>query len=30
MQFEIDLAEAWEIDEELDFPITDLLMQRKG
>ena len=28
--FEIDPAEAWDIDEELDFAITDFLMQRKG
>jgi len=28
--FEIDAAEAWDIDEELDFAITDFLMQRKG
>lgn len=28
--FEIDSAEAWDIDEELDFAITDFLMQRKG
>ena len=27
--FEIDPAEAWDIDEELDFAITDFLMQRK-
>lgn len=28
--FEIDPAEAWDIDEELDFEITDFLMRRKG
>lgn len=28
--FEIDPDEAWDIDEELDFEITDFLMQRKG
>lgn len=28
--FEIDPAEAWDIDEELDFAITDFLMRRKG
>ena len=28
--FEIDPAEAWDIDEELDFVITDFLMRRKG
>jgi len=27
--FEIDSAEAWDIDEEIDFAITDFLMQRK-
>jgi len=27
--FEIDQAEAWDIDEELDFAITDFLMRRK-
>ena len=27
--FEIDKAEAWDIDEELDFEITDFLMKRK-
>lgn len=27
--FEIDQAEAWDIDEELDFEITDFLMRRK-
>jgi len=27
--FEIDAAEAWDIDEELDFEITDFLMRRK-
>jgi CMP-N-acetylneuraminic acid synthetase len=28
--FEIDKAEAWDIDEELDFEITDFLMKRKN
>jgi CMP-N-acetylneuraminic acid synthetase len=28
--FEIDPAEAWDIDEELDFEITDFLMRHKG
>ena len=28
--FEIDPAEAWDIDEELDFEITEFLMRRKG
>jgi len=28
--FEIDTAEAWDIDEELDFEITNFLMQRKS
>jgi len=28
--FEIDRAEAWDIDEELDFEITDFLMKRRG
>jgi CMP-N-acetylneuraminic acid synthetase len=28
--FEIDPAEAWDIDEELDFTITDFLMRRQG
>jgi CMP-N-acetylneuraminic acid synthetase len=28
--FEIDPSEAWDIDEELDFAITDFLMQHKG
>lgn len=28
--FEIPAAEAWDIDEELDFEITDFLMRRKG
>jgi CMP-N-acetylneuraminic acid synthetase len=28
--FEIDAAEAWDIDEELDFAITDFLMRHKG
>ena len=27
--FEIDKAEAWDIDEELDFEITDFLMKRR-
>jgi CMP-N-acetylneuraminic acid synthetase len=27
--FEIDAAEAWDIDEEIDFEITDFLMRRK-
>ncbi len=26
--FEIDAAEAWDIDEELDFAITEFLMQQ--
>ena len=30
MMFEIDSAEAWDIDEKLDFAITDFLMKRKG
>ena len=29
IMFEIDSAEAWDIDEELDFEITNFLMQRK-
>jgi CMP-N-acetylneuraminic acid synthetase len=29
MLFEIDAAEAWDIDEELDFSITDFLMQQR-
>jgi CMP-N-acetylneuraminic acid synthetase len=29
MMFEIDPAEAWDIDEELDFAITDFIMQSK-
>jgi len=29
LMFEIDKAEAWDIDEELDFEITDFLMKRK-
>ena len=29
MMFEIDAAEAWDIDEELDFDITNYLMRRK-
>ena len=28
--FEIDADEAWDIDEELDFTITDFLLRRKG
>jgi CMP-N-acetylneuraminic acid synthetase len=28
--FEIDPAEAWDIDEDLDFAITDFLMRRRG
>jgi CMP-N-acetylneuraminic acid synthetase len=28
--FEIDPAEAWDIDEELDFEVTDFLMRRKS
>ena len=27
--FEMDAAEAWDIDEELDFAITDFLMQHR-
>jgi CMP-N-acetylneuraminic acid synthetase len=30
LMFEIDAAEAWDIDEELDFAITDFLMRRPG
>lgn len=30
MMFEIEAAEAWDIDEELDFEITNYLMRRKG
>jgi CMP-N-acetylneuraminic acid synthetase len=30
LMFEIDSAEAWDIDEELDFAITDFLMSRSG
>jgi CMP-N-acetylneuraminic acid synthetase len=30
IMFEIDPAEAWDIDEELDFEITDFLMRRKN
>jgi CMP-N-acetylneuraminic acid synthetase len=30
MMFEIDAAEAWDIDEELDFAITDFLLRRKN
>jgi CMP-N-acetylneuraminic acid synthetase len=29
MMFEIDAAEAWDIDEELDFAITDFLLQHQ-
>jgi len=29
LMFEIDAAEAWDIDEELDFAITDFLLRRK-
>lgn len=29
LMFEIDAAEAWDIDEELDFAITDFLLQRR-
>jgi CMP-N-acetylneuraminic acid synthetase len=29
MMFEIDAEEAWDIDEELDFTITDFLLRRK-
>jgi len=29
IMFEIDAAEAWDIDEELDFAITDFLLRRK-
>ena len=29
MMFEIDAAEAWDIDEELDFAITDFLLKKK-
>jgi CMP-N-acetylneuraminic acid synthetase len=29
MMFEVDAAEAWDIDEELDFAITDFLLRRK-
>jgi CMP-N-acetylneuraminic acid synthetase len=29
MMFEIDAEEAWDIDEELDFAITDFLLRRK-
>jgi CMP-N-acetylneuraminic acid synthetase len=28
--FEINKSEAWDIDEELDFEITDFLMKRKN
>jgi CMP-N-acetylneuraminic acid synthetase len=28
--FEIDKAEAWDIDEELDFEITDFLMKKRN
>jgi len=30
IMFEIDADEAWDIDEELDFAITDFLLRRKG
>lgn len=30
MMYEIDAAEAWDIDEELDFDIVDFLMRRNG
>jgi len=30
MMFEMDAAEAWDIDEELDFAITDFLLRRKN
>jgi CMP-N-acetylneuraminic acid synthetase len=30
LMFEIDAEEAWDIDEELDFTITDLLLRRKN
>jgi CMP-N-acetylneuraminic acid synthetase len=30
LMYEIDAAEAWDIDEELDFEITDFLMRLKG
>jgi CMP-N-acetylneuraminic acid synthetase len=30
LMFEIDKSEAWDIDEELDFEITDFLMKRKN
>ncbi|HEX6032852.1 MAG TPA: acylneuraminate cytidylyltransferase family protein [Anaerolineales bacterium] len=30
MMFEIDASEAWDIDEELDFAITDFLLRRKS
>ena len=30
LMFEIDAAEAWDIDEELDFAVTDFLMQRQN
>jgi len=30
MMFEIDSAEAWDIDDELDFAITDFLVKRNG
>jgi CMP-N-acetylneuraminic acid synthetase len=29
LMFEIDAAEAWDIDEELDFAVTDFLMQQQ-
>jgi len=30
LMFEIDAAEAWDIDEELDFAVTDFLLSRRG
>jgi len=30
LMFEIDAAESWDIDEELDFAITDFLMRNRG
>ncbi|HLO16409.1 MAG TPA: acylneuraminate cytidylyltransferase family protein, partial [Anaerolineales bacterium] len=30
MMFEMDAEEAWDIDEELDFTITDFLLRRKN
>jgi CMP-N-acetylneuraminic acid synthetase len=29
MLFEIDASEAWDIDEEIDFTITDMLLQER-